>query len=187
MLYLNEESQYALRTAAERALEEVIRALGAAHHGKGIYLRSFHFPDLQEGYIGLVEQLACWIGGPTNNDRFPKYQIVSAEKSIRLATNTRERGHISSWESRDPPGQTFRDRFGGATLMTCTVPELAPEPTLILTSASGLSEVGDEAFTILTPMFAGWKPLAIDVTNILLKSKNTLAMQLFRKHAALAS
>lgn len=183
MIYLREEEQHVLRAAAEKALGIVIDALGPEHRDKGIYLRSFHFPNPQEGYKGLVEQLACWVGGSANDDKFPKYHIVSMEKPIRLAANARTLGHFSSWESRIPDEQ----KYGGATMAMCTVADLSPEPTLMLTSASGLPEKGDEAFTILTPMFAGWKPRTVDIMNILLKSGNQLAIELFQQHAKLAS
>lgn len=186
-MYINQDGQHALRAAAQRAVEVVTRALGSEHHGKGIYLRSFHFSDPQQGYMGLTDQLACWVGGGANTDKAAKYRIVAAEKAIRLATNAKTLGHLSSWESRDPTDQAFRDKFGGATMVMCSVAALSPEPTPMLTSASGLPEMGDEAFTILVPMFAGWKPRTIDVLNILLKSKNDFATRLFQEHIALAA
>jgi hypothetical protein len=162
-----------IRQAARKAIQIVVDALGVEHSKKGACLRVYHWPKIEEGYVGLIEIFDEWIGGDANYERLRKYMIVSVEKAIRLAMNARSLGHVSSWESRDPTDAPFRDKFGGAILVRCIVPEIGPEPIRLIFTTSGLNEMGDEATCLLAIMDLPWQ--AKDVSRIIAISNNEIA------------
>ncbi|GEM_PF-1852589 len=170
-----------VREAAKSAIKTVLGSFGSEHSDKGAYIRVYHLPNLGESYIGLIELFAAWIGGGANDNKLDKYIIVSVEKAIRLARNTGNPipfsylgGHLSSWESRDQMCARFRDKFGGATLVRCLVQELGPDPTHLLFSVSGLTEIGDEAVALLTAINLPWQVNMDDIHGIVAKSGNFL-------------
>ncbi|MEK7614657.1 MAG: hypothetical protein AAB428_03260 [Patescibacteria group bacterium] len=162
-----------VREAAEKAIRTVRMNLGDKYAGSGAYIRAYRLPSVSEGYIGLNELFAAWIGGYANDDKLDMYIIVSVEKAIRLATYAQASGHVSSWESRDT---TAKNKYGGAILIHCLVPELGTEPTNLIFTVSGLSEHGDEAVAILTALNLPWQ--ANGVPEIIEKSNNNLARRL---------
>lgn len=169
------EISVAIRQAGERAVKEVVPKLPAEYAEKGAFLRAYVLPNLEESYIGLVNLYSGWIGGQSNNDEIDKYLIVSVEKAIRLASNAKKYRHMCSWESRDPETFVFREKFGGAILVRCSLPTLDPDPIYLLLSVSGLNEKGDEAIALYTATFLQWKLNCQDLYNILLMSSNEIA------------
>lgn len=88
-----------------------------------------------DGQIGLP--LGSLFIGEVPDDKDARYIKLAQEKALRLAANMSVRGHVLSWQSRDPE----RDLWGGAAYIGMGN---------VILSFSGFPEELDEAIDLVT-------------------------------------
>ena len=136
-----------LATQCESAVRMVLRRFGNRNGWVG---REGGYLCIADGKNGLP--ILTVLVGKVPPHKARKYLAFCQEKAGRLAGN---RGHLSSWESRDPQ----KDHWGGAIRFNDYI-----------LSFSGLPEMGDEAAMLVAAMRSNIG--ATVVKNIAQRSKN---------------
>lgn len=164
------EDQLKLAGVITNAVRQVAVTSGGTDVGKSGYCRLFHQPD-GAPYYDFASLFAGW-AAPLGDERAvnfggrPKYELVSADKIIRMNKNS----HVSSWQSRNPDA----GEYGGAVRVVARLPRIGH--VWVSGAFSGLSEQADEAVMLkICWDMRDWDVSAAAIEKIIAISKNTLA------------
>lgn len=133
------------RDSIEHAAREAVESVGQiqpTEMGKGGYYRLYHLASPADGLAGLIPVMPkVWLGGKANWEKAGKYEVLSAEKAIRLGMTQLVHRHIASFQSANEELAQYQ----GAVLVRAKFPEITGQSFgLFISSFSGLPARFDE-------------------------------------------
>lgn len=141
---------------------------------KNIYVRLFQI-SRDGGYKGLIEhaKFAVFEGVRLDYVQIRCAETYSYEKAIRLAKFYKRDQRIRS--SFETDYDRTQEQYGGAFLTECHVPQLSPNPVMLLPSISGIGEKEDEAIGLRIMQRMPWRADSRYIGDVRRISKNALA------------
>ncbi len=171
---LNGDALKVFTLQARMSLVKIRPKLDEEDKNKNIHLRLFMLMQGVGGYKDLLELAELYvIDGRPDMSQLRQAKIFSYEKALRTAEHFRVDKRVRSAYQCDRDRD--RDRYGGAFLVRCIVPQISHTPVWLLPSISGIGEKEDEAIGLRTVSRMPWQADPRDIGDVRRASRSLVA------------